>query len=292
MRVDTLNSSSRSVEQLARLGASTQMSPETFIACFGEDETSIVEELAEVPELDERLFVGEDDDGLAGWLAAEVDDDMGRVWWWGPVVANESEWDAVADRLYAAARGALGSRITEEELAADDRHAGVARFADRHGFVGETASVLLRLAIPPDDSAPSHPRIRPFVGADAPALAALHDRLFPGTHTTGARLTRTDSPDLRLVSVADDRVTGYVTMQLEPDGSGYVDYLGVAPDHRRDGLGAALVRAGVDALRSLDVPIAFLTVREDNEAARGLYASLGFDEVRLLRPYRRGFRLG
>ena len=60
---------------------------------------------------------------MVGWLLAEVDPDMGRVWWWGPFV-DASEWAPVADALMRAGRSQLDPAVHEEEMAADEAHAG------------------------------------------------------------------------------------------------------------------------------------------------------------------------
>jgi len=51
----------------------------------------------------------------------------------------------------------------------------------------------------------------------------------------------------------------------------------VAPEHRRKGLGVALMDAAETWLRSLGAPKLQLMIRDDNEAARGFYESLGLE---------------
>jgi ribosomal protein S18 acetylase RimI-like enzyme len=105
-------------------------------------------------------------------------------------------------------------------------------------------------------------------------------------------LVTSAGPDrIRLVVERDGDVAGYVAVERQPDGNGYVDFLGVAPGHRRRGLGAELVRAGVAALAELGCRRFHLTVREADTGARALYAGLGFTEERVIRPFRRGFSL-
>ena len=82
-----------------------------------------------------------------------------------------------------------------------------------------------------------------------------------------------------------------MAVERQPDGSGYIDFLGVDPRFRRRGLGAELVRAGVAALAELGCTRCSLTVRDDNEAARRLYAGLGFVDERVIVPYRLGFSI-
>ncbi len=101
-----------------------------------------------------------------------------------------------------------------------------------------------------------------------------------------------DAARLRLVTERDGVVIGYVAVERQPDGEGYVDFLGVAEQARRAGLGSELVRAGVHALRGLGCRRISLTVRSTNDAARSLYADLGFVQERVIDPFRIGFSLG
>jgi ribosomal protein S18 acetylase RimI-like enzyme len=133
---------------------------------------------------------------------------------------------------------------------------------------------------------------RPVTSDDLATVGRLHDALFPNTHTTGAALVATRDPaKRRLVVELEGEVVGYVAVERQADGGGYIDFLGVDPAHRRRGIGAGLVRAGVAALGELRCDHFELTVREANTGARALYSSLGFVEERVIVPFRRGFTL-
>ena len=59
----------------------------------------------------------------------------------------------------------------------------------------------------------------------------------------------------------------------------------VAPGHRRTGVGAALTRAGLDAVRHLGVQAVVLEVDYANEAAIALYQRVGFEQLTARRDY-------
>ena len=59
----------------------------------------------------------------------------------------------------------------------------------------------------------------------------------------------------------------------------------VAPGHRRRGVGAALTRAGLEAVRHLGVLAVVLEVDYANEAAIALYQRLGFEQLTARRDY-------
>lgn len=63
--------------------------------------------------------------------------------------------------------------------------------------------------------------------------------------------------------------------------------LAVLPTHRGEGLGRALVERLLGEVASRGMRKIFLEVRESNQAARGLYRSLGFTEVGVVRGYYR-----
>lgn len=277
---------------LARLAAPLQADAERFQVYFGEDVDQIVAEIEGVTAWREHAVVALDGDRLVGWLIAEHDDELGRVWWWGPVVSGDQPWPAIGDRLVDAALELLGGRFAQFEFAVDARHAAAIELGLRRGYRRDKASVLLCLEAgsrPAPRSSPEGVEIASLSVRDGDAVAALHDALFPGTHYTGRQIVDSAVEAIVLVALLDDRVAGYLRAEIQGDRDGFVDFVGVDPDTRGRGIGRALV---VDAIAALDAGGAHdvsLTVREDNVAARALYASLGFDGSRILVPLRSGF---
>lgn len=309
---------------LAAFAARLQCDPGRHIAYLGTEADAIAAEM--VDEDDDWTAVSavaEVDGEIVGWMMGSVDEDMGRVWWFGPFVAAADEaWAERADPLYRAARSLLPAGVDQEEFGPDGRFVALVEWArDRVGAQREVGSAVLVLdgalqGEPPDpDDGPSDPDadpnvdtdadpdanqaprpgavvIRPVERRDVATVATMHDALFPGTHTTGEDIvTGADERHLRLVAELDGEVVGYVAAERQPDGAGYIDYLGVAPARRRQGIGAVLVRAAVDALREIGCEQCSLTVRETNDAARALYRRLGFVEERVIVPLRLGFTL-
>lgn len=273
------------LEAMARCAETLQAKGTTHIGYLGSDASSITADVAGVDRWSERTAVAEASGQIVGWLTAEVDTEMGRVWWWGPFCEDRPDRDTVADDMYHTVRARLDAE--EEELAPDDRNSWVAGCAIRWGFRGEEASAVLRYTGPGFGNAPGNVGL--VEDPHAPAVVDLHDALFPGTHAPGRMLVRSTEP--RLVYVEGDEVVGYVAAEMQSDGSGYIDYLGVRSDHRGRGVGRVLVQAATDRLNELGATSVNLTVRESNVAARALYDSLGFTTERVIRPYRKGFSL-
>jgi ribosomal protein S18 acetylase RimI-like enzyme len=296
--VTTRTATDEDVPALAGLAAAHQADPRRHLGEFGPTADGIARQLEELdPGGVGSVIVATAGDEVVGFLGAEWDDDPPRVWWFGPVIADDVDWQSTADLLYAAAHRLLPVTVTEEEFGPDGRHTELPAFATRHGFERHEASVLLGRPLPGDDldaltdvtGAPDL-QVRPFRDTDRPATAVLHDELFPNTHLPGARL---DEGTDRAVLVAEraGALVGYVAAERQEDGTGYVDFLGVAGDQRGSGSGRLLVAAAcrelVDRFGCTEV---FLTVRVSNVAARRVYAACGFEEERELVPWRKGFR--
>lgn len=275
---------------LARLAAPLQADPTSHVVFLGVEADAILAELADTTWHDVGVLI-EDGDEPTGWLAGDIDRDLGRVWWFGPFVsASVVDRATAADELLRAAREQLPAAITQEEIAVDARATDLIAWATARGFTRTVGSDVFVLEGPIDGSPPTG--VRELEPRDHAVVAALHDELFPGTHTTGRTLVaRHDELHRRLVIEIDGDVVGYVAVELHPGDEGYIDFVGVAPHARRRGRGAALVRAGVAELHRIGAHRVGLTVREDAAGARELYASLGFTEERLARPYRRGFSI-
>jgi len=272
---------------LAAIAEEAQRDPERHIAYFGDAREEIEAEIAEVDSWVDGTHVVRRDGRLVGWLLAETEADLRRVWWWGPVVAAGESWDTAAEALYSAARARLDNSFDQEELAADARSQAFGAFAERQGFQADAASTLLRVEI--GETTPD-PRVTTLDSAGFEQVIALHDSLFPGAHATGRHLV--DAADgYRLVLRENGRVAGYIAIEIQPGGEGYIDFLGVDPTHRGRGAGGALVATALDVLRARDVTVANLTVRQTNAAARSVYRRLGFAELRDIRPFRKGFTL-
>ena len=91
---------------------------------------------------------------------------------------------------------------------------------------------------------------------------------------------------LWLVAVEDEHVIGYVGSQTV---IGETDMMNIAvhPDHRRKGIGTALILELIDALKTLGSHSLMLEVRCSNCSAISVYKNLGFLEVGRRKNYYR-----
>ena len=130
--------------------------------------------------------------------------------------------------------------------------------------------------------------IRPMQAADVPAVAALDAELFDEhawSLQAWAREGSNEEPDRRyLVSWAERQLVGYAGI-MRTGSDADVLTVAVASRLRRHGHGLALVQALLEVANGWRCLAVFLEVEQDNAAALGLYAGLGFREMGTRRHY-------
>ena len=82
-----------------------------------------------------------------------------------------------------------------------------------------------------------------------------------------------------------DQMIAFVVGMIEPDGTGHVVALGVAPEHRRYGHGRRLMDEVERGFLNRGVSTVRLEVRTSNITAQRLYLNLGYKIVRRMPRY-------
>lgn len=123
--------------------------------------------------------------------------------------------------------------------------------------------------------------IRAATGADLPDIVELEALCFSLPRSEG-EIARA-LPHF-FVAEEDGAFLGYADARAVLD-EGYMGNIAVAPAHRREGVGDALLNALLRWGRENDLRFLTLEVREQNAPARALYASRGFVEVGLQKHY-------
>lgn len=135
---------------------------------------------------------------------------------------------------------------------------------------------------------------------DLPVLAALHRAVFgdPASPDTGERWDETFFSSL----MTGPGVFGWVA-SVGGDPAGFalgrtaaqeaeILTIGVRPDRRGQGIGAALLARLVEHCRSAGVEALYLEVATDNASALALYRRAGFTTVGTRKGYYRRGRMG
>ena len=114
------------------------------------------------------------------------------------------------------------------------------------------------------------------------------DQFFLGLHY--------HAPRSFLVAQINDDIVGYIMCRIErgissfgrlPVKKGHIVSIAVLGSKRHQGIGTALVKNSMEAMREYGVDEYFLEVRKGNEDAVSIYESLGFSVRRVLRGYYR-----
>lgn len=122
--------------------------------------------------------------------------------------------------------------------------------------------------------------------SDAQRLAIIEEQAFSDPWPTSAFVDVLNMPSAHgVVAVdSDDVPQAYCILMIAAD-QGEIANLAVAPDARRQGLAACLLRDALQCAVGRGVVAVYLEVRESNIAARALYESHEFRPIGRRRGY-------
>lgn len=260
------------------------------IAYFGNSEGEIVADVKTIQPPEGYGFVALADQGqICGLFGVEIDIELGRSWLLGPIIEHE-DWDKIADLLYDAIRDSLPGEITNQELFFPDQNTRVRNYVLRHGFAFYSAGAVLTLDGGEEHSLPESSS-QDLVDGDTAQFIALHNNVFPNTYYSGKQLLKLARDDDKrlLVHQVNDSIVGYIFIQVrEATRDGYIDFIGVDEDFRRQGIGKQLAASGISwAFQFPFVEKISLTVKPDNFPAMRMYKSLGFETESVSQAYRK-----
>jgi ribosomal-protein-alanine N-acetyltransferase len=102
-------------------------------------------------------------------------------------------------------------------------------------------------------------------------------------------------PETFVVGEEDGEIVGYIMCRVEVGLSnlglsglvkkGHVVSVAVLPEHRRKGIGEALIKQAMEGMRAYSAKQCYLEVRVTNEEAISLYKKLGFEIARTIHGY-------
>jgi ribosomal protein S18 acetylase RimI-like enzyme len=130
--------------------------------------------------------------------------------------------------------------------------------------------------------------VREAVAADAELIGRLlhdfnteFDEITPGPEAVADRVRELLTGDDFLVLLGGSEPRGLAVLRFRPSIwtpglECYIAELYVQPEHRRHGLGLALMNAALEAARAHGVDYIEVATSEDDTGARALYERLGF----------------
>src|SRR5437660_10055915 len=97
-------------------------------------------------------------------------------------------------------------------------------------------------------------------------------------------LTAPESISYRVV-MQNSAMAGFVIGLMEPDHTGHITTVGIAPEHRRRRLASCFIKTIESGFQRRNVRLVRLEVRSSNVSAQKLYASLGYAVTQRLPKY-------
>jgi ribosomal-protein-alanine acetyltransferase len=119
---------------------------------------------------------------------------------------------------------------------------------------------------------------RPLAADDLGYVAVLEAQIHAAPWTLGNFRDALLAGYQTLVAEADHRIIAFGVLMLAP-GEAQILNVSVVPDHRRRGLGRAILTRFLETARARGAEQCFLEVRASNAAAIALYAGEGFVPV-------------
>lgn len=151
----------------------------------------------------------------------------------------------------------------------------------------ELAAPVPNLTLVPPVNA--HYDLRPLTVAQIDECWQLDQRCFVdgeaySRDTFEYLLTAPESVSYRIVT-QNSAMAGFVIGLLEPDHTGHITTIGIAPEHRRRRLASCLLERVEGSFQRRDARIVRLEVRATNLPAQKLYLSLGYSVTQRLPKY-------
>ena len=268
-----------------------------------------------------ETWAGLTDAGVRGDRGVLATDDSGRPLGYAHAAHHhDGEWSIeVAASRVTEGEDAVGSSLLDHAIDAIAQaggghatlwlHGASPAFdglAVARGFTRERDLLQLRVSLPLP-APPSWPvgiEVRSFrPGDDDRAWLEVNNRAFAGHPEQGGwtpehldRREREDwfDPEGFLVAFDEQGMAGFCWTKVhpaepprEPDALGEIYVVGADPRWHGRGLGRALTSGGLASLAARGIRVGMLYVDGANEAAVGLYRSLGFVDHRVDRAYGR-----
>ncbi len=128
--------------------------------------------------------------------------------------------------------------------------------------------------------------IRPYKQGDEIAIATLEKECFSEPWSAEAVSESAAEGVMFFVFEEGGNIVGYAGLQTALD-EGYITNVAVSQNHRRQGIGKALLDALDKKADNLLLSFISLEVRESNTAAIALYASCGYENAGVRKDFYR-----
>lgn len=179
--------------------------------------------------------------------------------------------------------GRTATRVTIDVYADDVARRDAAVAGGWHPAGGPCFLTERSTADPPPISLPAGYTLRIARGDEAEAIGALHGAAFGSTWSSGEYAALMDGFGYRpehewLVVAPNGSPAGFTETWHDPiSGRGLFEPVGVHPDHRRRGVGRALMSRGLTHMAAAGLHTGTVRFDGNNAASRSLYLGAGFE---------------
>ena len=290
MEIERLGSSEEEIAEVVAFVTRLNRDATHHVLYCDEDETALLKTLSSfgIPPQD-TFVIARSHGEVKGVLGFDADERLGRAWAYGPFV-DHPEHQQIAETLWESSVPLLPETIGEIELAFDVRNKSLDRFAEDHSMTLYKDMPVLSLRHDDWARVASGPhQIGELTDEQFDGFESLHDIAFPSTFWSAREIVERRNDQRRVMVATDDSgVIGYIYAEVDvPTRQGGIEFLAVAPDKRRQGVGNALVEGSLRWLFSApEVDEVFAIVDDDNSGARALFEGFGFRVIRRMRAFR------
>ncbi|QSS98791.1 GNAT family N-acetyltransferase [Pontibacillus sp. ALD_SL1] len=279
------------LKELAHFIAKLNQNPSTHIGYAGDETEEIYDTLtSDFSDLDpaSSFSVCYEDGHLVGAMGVDVDlsDGTGEVW--GPFIMEVTRY-SLAEELWKDVMTKLQGHIRTYSFYIHTRNDFAQTFLK--GKMAKKGEEHLVLHINRDNKQEGQTlsETYPYTSADLEAFKALHNSTFPKTYYNAEAIIGRLNKDRTLLFAKDSAgsIQGYVYIEASPNhGEASIEYVGVARESRRKGIGKMLIYAALDHIFSYEeIQEVSICVAKRNEAAIALYKGVGFIKDRELEHY-------
>ncbi len=200
----------------------------------------------------------------------------------GPVVAYSERGQGLGERLWHELADLMRSRrVSTVSVMLEDGNRLGERFLKRLGFKQGSTQLIVTCDQPylggkPEISGTVLRHVVGGAGFDRDAYIALHGKIFQARSRQFLDLL-ISLPDYHIfVAERDGQMVGFLELELAEE-TAIIESFGVHPDHRRSGLGAALLCSALEfAWQQPEVKLIRQIWKTDNPEFLKVYTSLGF----------------
>lgn len=213
---------------------------------------------------------------LVGVIGGDCDVERERLWIWGPYAA-ENNWDKIAEALYEetirqwpkAKNFTAYVNDNSEVVKSFFKNKGYSKTQLNHNFVLKNNIELV------ENQSLS---FIPFSKNMMLALTAKQNQFFPNTYFSAEELAERSNKNIKIIfAKINGSIVAYIVGERQPTNEGYIHFLGVDEQFRRQGIAKQLIaKLSNYYLNEEKVSQVHLTVKDSNVAAKALYLKLGF----------------